>query len=103
MVARTWRLTPRARSPRATPTTAGNPQPIPPLAVAKNDPGRVLGRNRNCWAIVDVDSVTNGESAGVTSLKVAHTASGSSGADPVTSTSDVGTCLAGTALSLWSS
>src|SRR6202012_2198226 len=102
MVASTWRLTPRARSPRATPTAAGNPQPIPPLAVAKNDPGRVLGRNRSCWAIVDVDSVTNGESTGVTVLKVDQTASGSSGADPDTSTAEVGTCRVGTARSLWS-
>src|ERR1700758_3621703 len=100
MVARTWRLTPRARSPSATPTAAGNAQPIPPRAVAKNDPGRVLGRKRSCWAIVDVDSVTNGESAGVTSLKVDHTASGSRGADPVTSTAEVGLCAAGTGRSL---
>src|ERR1700757_3196844 len=100
MVQRTWRLTPRARSPRAPPPPAGTPQPIPPLAVAKNDPGRVLGRNRSCWAIVDVDSVTTGESAGLTVLNVCHTASGSSGADPVTSTAEVGTCLVGTARSL---
>src|SRR3984957_15941744 len=100
MVASTWRLTPRARSPRATPTAAGTPQPIPPLAVAKNDPGRVLGRNRSCWAIVDVDSVTNGESAGVTVLKVDHTASGSNGADPFTSTAAVSACFAGTERSL---
>src|ERR1700757_65950 len=100
MVQRTWRLTPRARSPRAPPPPAGTPQPIPPLAVAKNDPGRVLGRNRSCWAIVDVDSVTNGESAGVTVLKVDHTASGSSGADPVTSTAPVDAFAAGTGRSL---
>src|ERR1700749_1901263 len=100
MVASTWRLTPRARSPSATPTAAGSPQPIPPLAVAKNEAGRVLGRKRSCWAIVDVDSVTTGESAGVTVLNVSHTASGSSGADPVTSTAEVGTCLVGTARSL---
>src|ERR1700733_5034497 len=100
MVASTWRLTPRAGSPRATPPAAGNPQPIPPLAVAKNDPGRVLGRNRSCWAIVDVDSVTNGESAGVTVLNVSHTASGSSGAEPDTSTLAGFACLAGTERSL---
>src|ERR1700761_8755401 len=100
MVASTWRLTPRARSPSATPTAAGNPQPIPPLAVAKNDPGLVLGRNRSCWAIVDVDSVTNGESAGVTGFQVDHTASGSRGADPVRSTAAVFGCLAGTERSL---
>ena len=47
MVASTVRLTPRARSPSATPTAAGTPQPIPPLAVAKNEAGRVVGRNRS--------------------------------------------------------
>src|SRR6201993_4576074 len=100
MVARTWRLTPRARSPRATPTAAGTPQPIPPLAVAKNEAGRVVGRNRSCWAIVDVDSVTTGELAGFTVLNVDHTASGVSGADPVTSTTPVGACAARTGRSL---
>ena len=34
MVATTVRLTPLARSPSATPTAAGTPQPMPPLAVA---------------------------------------------------------------------
>ena len=34
MVATTVRSTPRARSPSATPTAAGTPQPMPPLAVA---------------------------------------------------------------------
>ena len=43
MVATTVRLTPRARSPSAMPTAAGTPQPMPPLAVAKNDPA-------GCWA-----------------------------------------------------
>src|ERR1700732_5267621 len=100
MVARTWRLTPRARSPRATPTAAGNPQPIPPLAVAKNEAGRVVGRNRSCWAIVDVDSVTTGESAGLTVLNVDHPPAGVSGADPVKSTAAVGACAAGTDRSL---
>src|ERR1700753_736465 len=103
MVASTVRLTPRARSPRATPTAAGNPQPMPPLGVAKKDPGRVLGKNRSCWAIVDVDSVTTGESAGFTVLNVDHTASASSGADPVRSTGAVDVLRAGTGRSLLSS
>src|SRR3984885_10440922 len=100
MVASTWRLPPRGRPPSPPPPPARTPQLIPPLAVAKNEPGRVLGRNRSCWAIVDVDSVTNGESAGVMVPKVDHTASGSSGADPVTSTAAVFACLAGTERSL---
>jgi hypothetical protein len=49
---------------------------MPPLAVAKNEAGRVVGSHRICWAIVDVDSVTSGESAGLTVLNVDHTASG---------------------------
>src|SRR6202008_4230289 len=96
IVASTVRLTPRARSPRAMPTAAGNPQPIPPLGVAKKEPGRVLGKNRSCWARVDGDSVTSGEPAGLTVLNVCHTASAVSGADPVTSTAAVGACLPGT-------
>ena len=81
MVATTVRLTPRARSPSARPTAAGSPQPIPPLAVAKKEAGRVVGIQRSCWAIVEVDSVTNGESAGFTEARVDHTASGTSGGD----------------------
>src|ERR1700722_17733846 len=100
MVATTVRLTPRARSPSAMPTAAGNPQPMPPLGVAKNELGRMLGRNRVCWPWVDVDSVTSGESAGLTVLNVDHTASGASGADPVTSTAAVAAALAGTWRSL---
>src|ERR1700727_3298996 len=81
MVATTVRLTPRARSPSATPTAPGTPQPIPPLAVAKNEPGRVVGSQRSCWAIVDVDSVTTGESAGLTVASADHAASAVSGED----------------------
>ena len=103
MVATTVRLTPRARSPSATPTAPGTPQPMPPLAVAKNDAGRVVGRNRSCWACVEVDSVTSGESAGLTARNVAQTASADSGAEPVRSTSSVVACLAGTCRSLRSS
>jgi hypothetical protein len=43
----------------------------------------VVGKNRTCWASVDVDSVTSGESAGLTVLNVDQTASGASGAEPV--------------------
>src|SRR6201996_2817750 len=100
IVATTVRVTPRARSPNAIPTAPGTPQPMPPLAVAKNDDGRVLGRNRTCWANVDVDSVTNGESAGLPVLTVPHTASGASGADPVRSTESGGASRAGTCRSL---
>src|SRR4029077_13036433 len=81
MVATTVRLTPRARSPSAMPTAAGTPQPIPPLAGAKNDAGRVGGSQRRWSASVDVDSVTSGESAGLTVLRVDHTASVVSGGD----------------------
>src|SRR3954447_21742984 len=95
MVATTVRLTPRARSPSARPTAAGNPQPIPPLAVAKNEAGRVVGIQRSCWAIVDVDSVTSGESAGFTEARVDHTASGASGEDADKSTAVLRTGAAG--------
>src|SRR5258708_19682597 len=77
MVASTVRLTPRARSPSARPTAAGTPQPIPPLAVAKNDAGRGVGSHRSCWAIVDVDSVTNVASAGFTAASFHPTPSAS--------------------------
>jgi hypothetical protein len=40
-----------------------------------------VGSQRSCWAIVDVDSVTTGESAGLTVAKVDHAASGVSGDD----------------------
>src|SRR5271166_1999443 len=103
IVATTVRLTPRARSPSARPTAAGTPHPIPPLAVAKNEAGRVVGNHRSCWAIVDVDSVTNGASTGFTDASVDHTASGASGGDAAESTSGLRTCLAGTDRSLWSS
>ena len=43
MVATTWRLRPLARSPNATPTAAGTPQPMPPLPVAKNERGPTAG------------------------------------------------------------
>src|SRR5258708_20007358 len=82
MVASTVRLTPRARSPSARPTAAGSPQPIPPLAVAKKEAGRVVGSQCSCWAIVEVDSVTNGDSAGFTDARVDHTASGANRATP---------------------
>src|SRR5258708_31373864 len=81
MVATTLRLTPRARSPKATPTAAGTPHPIPPLAVAKNPPGRVVGSHRSCWAMVDVDSVTSGESAAFTGIQGDHTTPMVTGAD----------------------
>src|ERR1700739_270336 len=101
MVANTVRLTPRARSPSAMPTAAGTPQPLPPLAVAKNDAGRVVGSQRSCSAIVEVDSVTSGESAGLTARKVDQTASVLSGAEPAVSTAGVaGACAAGTGRSL---
>src|SRR4051794_1999086 len=90
MVATTVRLTPRARSPSARPTAAGSPQPIPPLAVAKNEAGRVVGSQCICWAIVEVDSVTNGDSAGFTEARVDHTASGASGGGARPTTTGVG-------------
>src|SRR5439155_3874175 len=37
----------------ATPTAAGTPQPIPPLAVAKNDPLLTVGSHSICWAMVE--------------------------------------------------
>ena len=40
----TGRLTPWSRSPSATPTAAGLAQPMPPLAVAKNDPAPDRGQ-----------------------------------------------------------
>src|SRR3984893_18205709 len=95
MVANTVRLTPRARLPRASPTPAGTPQARPPLAVAKNDAGRVVGSQRSCSAIVDVDSVTGGESAGLTVLRVDHTASVVSGGDAESTISPLGGCFAG--------
>src|SRR5258705_4277918 len=103
MVASTVRLTPRARSPSARPTAAGKPHPIPPLAVAKKDAGRVVGIQCSCCAIVDVDSVTNGESAGFTEARVDHTASGASGGEADQSTAGLRTGAAGTFRSLWSS
>src|SRR6478735_2253068 len=103
MVASTVRLTPRARSPRPIPTAAGTPQPMPPLAVAKNEAGRVVGKNPSCWAIVEVDSVTNGESAGLTERSVDHTASGVNGAVDSGSRAGRGTGAAGTARPVWSS
>jgi hypothetical protein len=39
----TGRLTPLSLSASATPTVAGIAQPMPPLAVAKNDPVLVVG------------------------------------------------------------
>ena len=36
----------------------GRHQPMPPLAVAKNDPVRTVGSHSNCWAMVEVDSLT---------------------------------------------
>src|ERR1700758_3308342 len=89
MVATTARFRPQARSPSAIPTAAGTPQPIPPLAVAKNPPERVVGSQRSCWAIVDVDSVTSGESAGLTVANVENAASGVSGDDAASTISVV--------------
>src|SRR6185295_5803333 len=100
IVATTVRLTPRARSPSARPTAAGSPHPIPPLAVAKKEAGRVVGIQCSCWAIVDVDSVTNGDSAGFTEARVDHTASGASGAGADKSTAPLRTGAAGTSRSL---
>jgi hypothetical protein len=67
----TARVTPRSRSPSATPTAAGTPQPMPPLAVAKNDPVLTVGSHSICWASVEVDSLTMTESAGLTLLSTA--------------------------------
>jgi hypothetical protein len=71
MVAMTVRCTPRARSPRATPTAPGTPQPIPPLAVVKNEPVRTVGSHSACWTMVEVDSLTITASDGRTSLSAA--------------------------------
>src|SRR5262245_13593941 len=100
MVATTVRLTPRARSPSATPTAPGTPQPIPPLAVAKNDAGRVVGSQRSCSAIVEVDSITTAASAGLTSASVDQTASVLNGANSPRSTLTVGVWAAGSCRSL---
>jgi hypothetical protein len=62
---RTGRVTLRSRSPSATPTVAGTPQPIPPLAVAKNDPVLTVGSHWICWAMVGVDSLTMTASGGL--------------------------------------
>jgi len=67
----TGRLTPLSRSASATPIAAGTPQPIPPLAVAKNDPVLTVGSHSICWAMVEVDSLTMTESGGLTLLSTA--------------------------------
>jgi hypothetical protein len=46
-------------------------QPMPPLAVAKNDPVLTVGSHSICWAMVEVDSLTITESAGLTLLSTA--------------------------------
>ena len=71
MVATMVRLTPRSRSPSATPTAPGTPQPIPPLPVAKKLREWVVGSHWSSSAIVEVDSITTAESSGLTVLKVA--------------------------------
>jgi hypothetical protein len=67
----TGRSTPLSRPPSATPTAAGVPQPMPPLAVAKNDPVLTVGSHSTCWAMVEVDSLTMTASGGLTRLRAA--------------------------------
>jgi hypothetical protein len=47
------------------------PSPIPPLAVAKNDPVLIVGSHSICWAMVEVDSLTMTESGGLILLSTA--------------------------------
>ncbi|MFD4621100.1 hypothetical protein [Streptomyces sp. NPDC058475] len=44
---------------------------MPPLAVAKNDPGLTVGSHSTCCAIVEVDSLTMTASGGRTLLRAA--------------------------------
>jgi hypothetical protein len=44
---------------------------MPPLAVAKKDPGLTVGSHSICWAMVEVDSLTMTASGGLTRLSTA--------------------------------
>src|ERR1700722_7196141 len=79
MIATTGRLDPFSRMACARPTAAGTPQPNPPLPLAKNDSGSVLGSHWACWPIVEGDSLPKTPPGGRTSLTAAYTSPGVNG------------------------